>query len=274
MNAIENSIRMKIQTKGIPLEKWDIQINYGIKTGFNEAFIITGKIKDELIAQDPKSAEVIRPILRGRDIKKYGYSFSDLWLINAHNGIKIKGIPPVDVNDYPAIKRHLDKFFPMLSNRTDKGDTPYNLRNCVYMDDFSKQKIIYPETTQGAYFIVDNGEFYIDKTCFCMIADQPYYLLATLSSQLFEFSYKQLFSSIELGTNGYQYNKHALVLLPIIDPKAIDNTILGKIQYLAQKAMHSTDMQTKKDAIKDIDELIYGLYDISKKEVDYIKSNL
>ena len=143
-----------------------------------------------------------------------------------------------------------------------------------YWDDFSKQKIIYPETTQGAYFIVDNGEFYIDKTCFCMIADQPYYLLATLSSQLFEFSYKQLFSSIELGANGYQYNKHALVLLPIIDPKAIDNTILGKIQYLAQKAMHSTDIQTKKDAIKDIDELIYGLYDISEKEVDYIKSNL
>ena len=274
MSVIENSIRMKIQTKGIPLEKWNIQINYGVKTGFNEAFIINGKTKDELIAEDPKSAEVIRPILRGRDIKKYEYVFSDLWLINVHNGVKLKGIPPVDVNDYPAIKRHLDKFFPMLSNRTDKGDTPYNLRNCVYMDDFSKQKIIYPETTQGAYFIVDNGEFYIDKTCFCMIADQPFYLLATLSSQLFEFSYKQLFSSIELGVNGYQYNKHALVLLPIIDPKTIDNAILDKIQYLARKAMHSTDTQTKKDVIKDIDELIYSLYDISEKEVDYIKSLL
>ena len=143
-----------------------------------------------------------------------------------------------------------------------------------YWDDFSKQKIIYPETTQGAYFIVDNGEFYIDKTCFCMITDQPFYLLATLSSQLFEFSYKQLFSSIELGVNGYQYNKHALVLLPIIDPKTIDNAILDKIQHLARKAMYSTDTQTKKNAIKDIDELIYNLYGISEKEVDYIKNML
>ena len=139
MNIIENRIRMKIQARGIPLEKWNIQINYGIKTGFNEAFIITGKIKDALIAEDPKSAEVIRPILRGRDIKKYEYVFSDLWLINMHNGVKAKGISPVDVNDYPAIKRHLDKFFPMLSGRADKGDTPYNLRNCVYMVELFQQ---------------------------------------------------------------------------------------------------------------------------------------
>ena len=284
MNIIENRIRMKIQARGIPLEKWNIQINYGIKTGFNEAFIITGKIKDALIAEDPKSAEVIRPILRGRDIKKYSFSYADLWLISLFPSRHY------NIDDYPAIKRHLLSFGMERLEQTGRvfsingqsirarkktNNKWYETQDSIsYWDDFSKQKIIYPETTQGAYFIVDDGEFYIDKTCFCMIADQPFYLLATLSSQLFEFSYKQLFSSIELGVNGYQYNKHALVLLPIIDPKTIDNTIFDKIQSLSQKAMYSTDTQTKKDAIKDIDKLIYSLYDISEKEIDYIKNML
>ncbi|MRJ11740.1 hypothetical protein EDL98_11815, partial [Ornithobacterium rhinotracheale] len=75
---------------------WDINIYRGILTGYNEAFIINGEKKDELIAQDPKSAEIIRPILRGRDIKRYGYDFADLWLINTHNGIKEKGIKPIN----------------------------------------------------------------------------------------------------------------------------------------------------------------------------------
>ena len=89
-------------------------------TGYNEAFIIDGKKKDELIAQDPKSAEIIRPILRGRDIKRYGYDFADLWLINTHNGIKEKGIKPINIEHYPAIKKHLDQFYAQLEKRADK----------------------------------------------------------------------------------------------------------------------------------------------------------
>lgn len=103
-------------------------------TGYNDAFIINGQTKARLIDEDPKSAEIIRPILRGRDIKRYGYEFADLWLINAHNGIKEKNIPPIDVADYPAIKAHLHRYYEQLSKRQDKGDTPFNLRNCAYMD--------------------------------------------------------------------------------------------------------------------------------------------
>ncbi|PMD87258.1 hypothetical protein BWI97_25820 [Siphonobacter sp. BAB-5405] len=93
-----------------------------------------------MIAQDPKSAEIIRPILRGRDIKRYTYDYNDLWLINMHNGMKEKGVKSIISDDYPAIKDHLDQYYVELAKRTDKGDTPYNLRNCAYMDDFSKQK--------------------------------------------------------------------------------------------------------------------------------------
>ncbi|GBU23870.1 hypothetical protein R83H12_00489 [Fibrobacteria bacterium R8-3-H12] len=258
LSPIEQSIKKKIEDIGTPLKEWDINIYRGILTGYNEAFVIDGKKKDELIAKDPKSAEIIRPILRGRDIKRYGYDFADLWLINTHNGIKEKGIKPINIDDYPAIKKHLDKYYPELEKRQDKGDTPYNLRNCAYTEDFFKQKIIYPETTQNAYFAFDNGEMFIDKTCFMLISKNAKYIQATLSSKLFEFAYKTIFSSIELGENGYQYNKHALIKLPILIP---NKEIIPQVEKLLEKGEHSA-----------IDTLIYKLYGLDKEEIKVIES--
>ena len=89
----------------MPLKDWDINIYRGILTGYNEAFIINGDKKREILAncktqeEKVKTDELIRPILRGRDIKRYSYDFADLWLINTHNGIKEKGIPPIDIED-------------------------------------------------------------------------------------------------------------------------------------------------------------------------------
>jgi hypothetical protein len=97
LNPIEKRIKEKIERVGIPLKDWDISINYGIKTGCNEAFIIDKAKRDEIIAKDNKSAEILRPILRGRDIARYQTNFADLYLINTHNGIPSKNIPPIDV---------------------------------------------------------------------------------------------------------------------------------------------------------------------------------
>ena len=169
LSPIEQSIKRKIEAAGTPLKNWDINIYRGILTGYNEAFIIDGVTKDKLIAEDSKSAEIIRPILRGRDIKRYGYDFANLWLINTHNGIKEKGIKPVNINDYPAIKKHLDKYWDKIEPRADQGETPYNLRNCAYMDDFSKQKIMYSEIVREPQFYLDSdGEFFPEATTFIM----------------------------------------------------------------------------------------------------------
>ena len=105
LSPIEQSIKRKIEAVGTPLKDWDIQINYGIKTGFNDAFIINTEKRDEILAncqteeERIRTAELIRPILRGRDVKRYGYDWAGLWLINTHNGLKNKGIKPVDIND-------------------------------------------------------------------------------------------------------------------------------------------------------------------------------
>ena len=252
LSPIEQSIKRKIESVGTPLKDWDIQINYGIKTGFNDAFIIRTEKRNEILyncsseEERTKTAELIRPILRGRDIKRYGYDWANLWIINTHNGIK--GVKPrIDINEYPAVKAHLDQYWDKISKRADKGDTPYNLRNCAYLDDFLQPKLIYPETTQGAFFAYDETGIFLDKTCFMMITKYARYIQATLSSQLFEFAYKRIFSSIELGQHGFQYNKHALIKLPIKRFNEDDSTIFSE-------------------------EFFYNQYGITKGEIDYIQN--
>ena len=258
LTPIEQSIKRKIEAVGTPLKDWDIQIYRGVLTGCNEAFIISTEKRNEILAncqsddERKRTEELIRPILRGRDIKRYGYDWANLWLINTHNGVKGK-IQRINIENYPAIKVHLDQYWDKIRDRADQGDTPYNLRNCAYLEDFFKPKVIYPETTQGAFFAYDETGIMIDKTCFMLIADYASYIQRTLSSRLFSFSYKKIYSSVELGEHGYQYNKHALIKLPLIVPT---DTIRAEVE------------NCKTDAI---DQYIYSLYGISIDEVASIE---
>ena len=133
------------------MKDWDINIYRGILTGFNDAFIISEEKKKEILAncldedERKRTDELIRPILRGRDIRRYGYDWAGLYLINTHNGVKERGkvkIPRIQIKDYPAIKKHLDEYWEQIKDRADQGDTPYNLRNCAYMEEFNKPKIL------------------------------------------------------------------------------------------------------------------------------------
>jgi hypothetical protein len=117
---------------------------------------------------------------------------------------------------------------------------------------------VYPETTQGAYFALDTNKVMLDKTCFMIISDKPKFLMALLSSKLYEFSYKSIFSSIELGVSGYQYNKHALIRLPIIEPS----------QEIEQEIITLFDQKK----YSKIDTLVYKLYNLSEEEIIFIES--
>ena len=212
------------------MSEWNIQINYGIKTGYNEAFIINSAKRQEILdncltdAEKARTNEVIRPILRGRDIKRYGYEWKDLWLINTHNGIKGQ-VERIHIEDYPAIKKHLDKYWEKIKNRFDKGDTPYNLRNCAYMDDFAKPKIIYAEIVQSPRFFLDkNGEFYPEATSFIMTGEHLEYLEKFFNSKVGFYLFKTFYAGGELGDKGCRYKKQFLEKLPIPKPfKDSDN---------------------------------------------------
>ncbi len=219
LSPIEQSIKRKIEAVGTPLKDWDIQINYGIKTGFNDAFIVTTEKRDEILKscktedERKRTADLIRPILRGRDIKRYSYDWAGLWLINTHNGVKGK-IPRIKIEDYPAVKAHLDKYWDKISKRADKGDTPYNLRNCAYMEDFNKPKIVWIELTDESKFALStNGEIPLN-TVFFMSGDNLSYILAVLNSALIHWYFiKALGTTSGVGTN--RWLKYTVAEIPI-----------------------------------------------------------
>ena len=137
------------------------------------------------------------------------------------------------------------------------------------MDDFDKQKIIYPETTQGAYFAVADDEYYLDKTCFMIIGKNLEYLTATLSSWLFEIAYKRIYSGVELGRSGYQYNKHALMLLPVTPVSKIPRQELDLIIKLTQR-LKTLDAQE----LALLNQSIFRVYNIDQREQQYVKGKM
>ncbi len=279
LSSVEQHIRQKVEAIGTPLKDWeDIQINYGVKTGFNDAFIINGEKRKELIEQDSKSAEIIRPILRGRDIQRYGYKFADLWLINVHNGVKEKGITPVNIEDYPAIKRHLDRFYPELEKRQDKGNTAYNLRNCAYIEDFYKQKIIYPDIMrmprnieqlkEYPYVYFDCDSFYIEATNFMITGENIEAIYLFLVSDLGFFAFSKFYSGPQFDTTGFRYKKVYLneTYIPIPD----ESTRIC-FQSLIKK------LHTEKNIDAEINKIWFDLIGLNEEEMKYIcqyKKNL
>lgn len=258
MSEIEQRIKSKIEAVGTPLKDWDINIYRGILTGFNEAFIIDGKKKDELIAEDPKSAEIIRPILRGRDIKRYGYDFADLWLINTHNGVKEKGIKPINIEDYPAVKNHLDSFYSQLEKRADKGDTPYNLRNCAYMEDFSSPKVIYPNMTKFLPFVYDDRGFLTNQKCFIITGAKVEFLTAFLNSSIFKYCFRDDFPELQGGTR--ELSKIFFDKISVLEVSEETNLQFKDLIFEVQKLKENKELELK------IDNLIFDLYNLTNEE--------
>ncbi|WP_181231667.1 class I SAM-dependent DNA methyltransferase [Helicobacter pylori] len=284
-NATLLDLRDKMESVGTPLKDWNIQINYGIKTGANEAFIITTEKRDAILnacktqEERKRTERLIKPILRGKDIKRYSYEWAGEWVINTHNGYtsaQKSKIPPIDIAKYPATKAHLDAHWDTIATRCDQGDTPYHLRNCAYLEDFEKEKIVYPETSQGAYFIYENSGIFLEKTAF-MIVSNAYnlkLLTALLNSKLITFYFKNFCGGCILGKSGYQYNKHALEKIPIpkITPK--NQELARKITDCAEQILKVKEKDPKANTQrleKEIDALVYQLYNLTDEEIKTIE---
>ncbi len=289
-------LRDKIEKSGTPLKDWGIQINYGIKTGCNEAFIIPTEKRDAILkncddvqkdekgmSERERTKELIKPILRGKDIKRYSYEWADLWVINTHNGytsaFKSK-IPPVDIEKYPALKAHLDSHYDAIVTRSDQGDTPYNLRNCAYLEDFEKEKIVYGEIVQEPRFYLDNGEcglgyFYAEATSFILTGEHLHYLLGMLHSKLITFAFKTFYAGGGLGESGYRYKKAFIERLPIPQITEKNQELADKITDCTERILKSKEKDPKANTQKlekEIDALVYQLYNLTDEEIKIIEN--
>lgn len=288
-NATLLDLRDKIESVGTPLKDWDIQINYGIKTGANEAFIIPTEKRDAILnacktqEERERTERLIKPILRGKDIKRYSYEWAHLWVINTHNGytsaLKSK-IPPIDIAKYPATKAHLDAHYDAIATRCDQGDTPYHLRNCAYLEDFEKEKIVYGEIVQEPRFYLDNGEcelgyFYAEATSFILTGEHLRYLLGMLHSKLITFAFKTFYAGGGLGESGYRYKKAFIERLPIPQITEKNQELADKITDGAKQILVLKEKDPKANTQKlekEIDALVYQLYHLTDEEIKIIEN--
>ncbi|GAA7201715.1 class I SAM-dependent DNA methyltransferase [Helicobacter pylori] len=287
-NATLLDLRDKMESVGAPLKDYDIQINCGIKIGANEAFIITTEKREEILnacktqEERKRTERLIKPILRGKDIKRYSYEWAGEWVINTHNGytsaLKSK-IPPVDIEKYPAIKAHLDSHWDTIATRSDQGDTPYHLRNCAYLEDFEKEKIVYGEIVQEPRFYLDNGEcelgyFYAEATSFILTGEHLHYLLGMLHSKLITFAFKTFYAGGGLGESGYRYQKAFIERLPIPQITPQNQKLAYKITDCAKAILALKEKDPKANTQKlekEIDALVYQLYHLTDEEIKIIE---
>lgn len=261
----QRAIKHKVEAQGTPLKDWDITINRGILTGYDTAFFVIAAQRQEILNncqtddERQRTEKIIRPMLRGKDIRAYGTQWrkTQLYLINMHNGVK-PNIGRIHIEDYPAVKAHLDKFYDKLANRGDKGTTPYNLRNCAYLQEFDRPKIVYPETTRFMPFFLDMNEKYLlNKTCFFLRGKHLGYLIAFLNSSMFKYCFRECFPTLFGGARGIK--KDTMIEIPVKDVDDATDKVFAALVSDIQEEYTG-------DKAKEIDRRIFDIYGLSQEE--------
>jgi hypothetical protein len=267
LSPFEKRIKEKIEQVGKPLKDWDISINYGIKTGCNEAFIIDKNRRDELIAKDSKSAEIIRPILRGRDIKRYGYEFADQYIIATFPSKKY------NIDDYPAVR---DYFLQYGKKRLEQSGKPGSRKKTThkwfetqdpiaYWDDFSKQKVVWGNLNLHVTFALAPVNMFINAPS-NMIVPGDKYLLGILNSKLADFYIRNL--GVTRNGGYFEYKPMFIEKLPVIEPTKSQNS---SVEGIVTKIL-TIKNQNQSSFEEELDYYIFKIYDLTKNEIQYLRN--
>ena len=283
LSPIEQSIKRKIEAVGTPLKEWDIQIYRGVLTGCNDAFIIDTAKRNEILSncqteeERQRTDELIRPILRGKDIKRYGYEWADLWLIYIpwhfpyQFDASIQGASDkaekAFKEQYPAVYSHMLQYKEPLSKRN-KAETGIRYEwyamqrwGAKYWEDFSKPKIIYPNMTKYMPFVFDDKSYVTNQKCFIITGKYIAFLTAFFNSSLFKFCFRDSFPELQGGTR--ELSKIFFDKIPVC-----------KVTDIQEKLFHEfiDDIQNKytKDKAIEIDTLIFDLYNLTSEEREAI----
>jgi hypothetical protein len=283
LSPIEMSIKKKIESVGTPLKDWNIQIYRGVLTGLNEAFIIPSEKREEILdncltkEERARTDEIIRPILRGRDIERYSYNWAGLYLICTFPSRKY------NIDDYPALKAHLLSFGERVLAQSGEKDIDgikgknarkktcnkwFETQDSIgYWDEFSKPKILYSEIVQDARFYLDNNnKFFPEATAFSLTGENLDYLCVCLNSSFISWVFKTFYAGGGLGEHGYRYKKAFLLELPL------PHNLL-QIEQVRDTVNACYEEKTASDFDSKVNEIIYKQYGLSAEEISYIETN-
>ncbi len=275
-------LRAKIESIGIELKNWNVKINFGIKTGLNEVFIIDQATRDKLVAEDPSSTAIIKPILQGRDIERYVYEWRQKWIIATFPALSLS------IDQFPAIKKHLLSFGIEKLEQSGKvlkdgskarkktNNKWYETQDTIaYWEDLAKEKIVWKRIGSILRFAYDSDGMYAqDSTCI-MTGPNLKYLCAYLNSKL---GHKLLFDKApKTGTGDLIISVQALDPLPVPPINQENRHLIEKIEELFDMIykMKQIDLNSNTSAIdKQIDQMVYKLYDLTEEEIRMIEEQI
>ena len=268
LSSAELVLKRKIENAGKPLKDWDIDIYRGVTTGCNEAFIIDSDKRDALVAQDPKSTEIIKPLLRGRDIGRYVSKWAGLWLIYVRKGTVIE--------DYPAVLNHLQQHHDVLSKKAGKNEwyefqaSPSDkLDSC-----FTQEKVIWQEmVTQGTFFI-DKNKFYSLDTTRILTGKNLTYFLGIFNSNFFFFTFRNYYAGGHLGSRGVRFKSEFMKNFPIPPITDANRNIVKQIERLIDEIIDAKHIDPEADTPhleNEIDKLVYKLYNLTEDEIAIVE---
>ncbi|MEM7298985.1 MAG: TaqI-like C-terminal specificity domain-containing protein, partial [Bacteroidota bacterium] len=275
-------IKSLIEEVGTPLKEINYLINYGIKTGYNKAFIIKTELRDELLEQDPKNDEIIKRFLSGRDLAKYRIEWNDDWLVFMRQGIEI--------NKYPTIEKYLSSHYERLKPK-EKGDLIgrkpgsyawYEIQDTIsYYLDFEKPKLIWAELSDLPKFVYDEEGYYTNKTTFILTGDQLKYLMVLLNSKTLVWYFSQISTSSGMGTT--MWNKYKVEQIPVVFSSDAN---IAKVERIGEVLLFLNDPTSEEinerisnqrvsDFFEDVANMVvYELYfeeEMKAKELDVLQ---
>jgi hypothetical protein len=285
----ERALKGKIDAKGKPIKQWNLNINRGVLTGLNEAFIINKETKTKLIKEDEGSSQIIRPLIRGRNIKRYGIEDSGNYLITTFPVLNL------NIDDYPSVKAHLESFGvdrleqsgkildDGTKSRKKTGNKWFETQDQIgYYRDFEGERVVWPETMR--IHRTDNPDFprfnikekgvYLDKTVFMMDFPRPKYFIGLINSKVGWKIIDQYVDKLDKG--GYMMQKAMVETLPIPDPNIFDQDKVNELESLVEKMLHIRNNDASSD-IRDyedkVNRLVYEMYEFTPEEIGLIENN-
>ena len=277
LSSTESALKQKIEKIGTPLKMWDVSIYRGVVTGYNEAFVIDTDTKERLCREDSTSAEILKPVLRGRDVKRYHCQWAGLWLITTFPALKI------DIDDYPAVKAHLLSFGMQRLEQTGKSYNGIKARKktgnkwfetsdqIAYHSEFEKEKVIYPNMVTTPSFLYDNKSYYTNQKCFILTGKRLKYLCGTFNSAVATHWIKE--NCAKLGKDGRELNKIFFENIPIPPVTLSNRSLVDRIECLVSDILsakrESPDTNTLSQE-KEINQLVYQLYDLTDEEITVV----
>ena len=280
LSPTELVLKRKIEDVGKPLKDWDINIYRGIITGCNEAFVINEVEREELIAQDPRSAEIMKPLLRGRDIKRYHVQWAGLYMLATGYDLDVP-------NDYPAIYNHLQTIGEQIEsgrirvrgkgvfNRDDQGENWWNLRACAYYPEFEKEKVLYPNMTKFLPFVYDSNGFYTNDKSFIITGENNLkYLTGYFNSRVAAKWIRENCPELQGGTR--ELRKVFFENIPIPPVTKANQHLVTQIEDKVDKILDAIDADPPDENISDlkndIDQMVYSLYGLTCEEIAIVEA--